>query len=77
MREWQGLCHTARMLFICDTAVVSGTEKDKDVQTESGREEAGLTPGDSHPPCSPSSCGQQGLRLTATSAVQQLMSSGL
>lgn len=32
--KWQELFYTAGMFFICDTAAVSGTKKDRDVQIE-------------------------------------------
>lgn len=38
--KWQGLYHTAGMFFICDTAAMSGTKKDKDVQIQSHKEES-------------------------------------
>lgn len=76
--KWQGLYHTAGMFFICDTAAMSGTKKDKDVQIQSHKEESRGSSWEgswsetrrlSHPRC----FRQQGLKITATSAAWQLM----
>lgn len=75
--KWQELLHAASMFFICDTAMVSGTRKDKGVRHRITRrrvEEApGRAPGLKLYISHPRGFRQQGLKLAAASAAWQLM----